>query len=58
LTGTTTLQSLTNGGTIPGNGQSLDRYAYAANNPTTYVDPSGLKARVLDPGPDFNRQLK
>ena len=28
--------------------QTLNRYAYALNDPTTRVDPSGLKSQVLD----------
>jgi RHS repeat-associated protein len=32
--------------------QSLNRYAYAVNNPTTMVDPSGLKGRALIEPPD------
>jgi len=30
----------------PGNPQGLSRYSYAANNPTGYVDPSGLDAVI------------
>ncbi len=34
--------------TTPDAGQTLNRYAYALNDPTTRVDPSGLKSQVLD----------
>jgi RHS repeat-associated protein len=30
--------------------QSLKRYSYVLNNPTSLVDPSGLKGQVLQPG--------
>ncbi len=30
--------------------QTLNRYAYALNDPTTRIDPSGLKSQVLDQG--------
>jgi RHS repeat-associated protein len=31
---------------------TLNRYMYVGSNPTTLADPSGLKALILDPGPD------